>query len=172
VVVPNVLGVNPSAKEALWNPNGNDSRSWYMPIAPYKKGFKGVTLYDPEASQVERLLKDKGYWEGGSTSSIFTPTLGERSKSIGSGTLPAVNSGSFNNSVQEQLAKLKLSAVPLAAGLGAGLAMPEDAQAAGQGMPQPSGEPSLLAGLARQFGLGTRGVLEGLGSGLTLGLAA
>ena len=58
------------------------------------------------------------------------------------------------------------------AGLGAGLAMPEGAQAAGQGMPQPSGEPSLLAGLARQFGLGTRGVLEGMGSGLTLGQAA
>ena len=66
--------------------------------------------------------------------------------------------------------KLRLPAVPLAGGLGAGLAMPEGAQAAGQGMPQSSGEPSPLAGLARQFGLGTRGVLEGMGSGLTLGL--
>ena len=43
------------------------------------------------------------------------------------------------------------------AGLGAGLAMPEGAQAAGQGMPQSSAEPSLLAGLARQAALGTRG---------------
>ncbi len=36
-----------------------------------------------------------------------------------------------------------IPAVPLAAGLGAGLAMPEDAQAAAQGMPQPSGEAAL-----------------------------
>ena len=59
--------------------------------------------------------KERGYWEGGSTSSIFTPTLGERSESIGSGTLPAVNSGSFNNSLQEQLAKLKFPTLGLAA---------------------------------------------------------
>ncbi|WP_458399335.1 ADP-ribosyltransferase-containing protein [Mailhella sp.] len=123
VVVPNVLGVNPSAKEALWNPNGKDSRSWYMPIAPYKKGFKGVTLYDPEASQVERLLKDRGYWEGGSTSSIFTPTLGERSKSIGSGTLSAVNSPSFENTIRglEDWSKRNL---PKVAGAATGAALP------------------------------------------------
>ena len=68
--------------------------------------------------------------------------------------------------------KLKLPAVGLGSGIGAGLAMPEGAQAAGQGMPQPSAEPSLLAGLSRQAALGTRGVLEGMGSGLTLGLAS
>ena len=95
VVIPNVLGRNPTAKEALWNPNGINGHSWYMPIVPYKKGFKGVTLYDPETSRVEKELKERGYWEGGSTSSIFTPTLGERSESIGSGTLSAVNSGPF-----------------------------------------------------------------------------
>lgn len=98
VVIPNVLGVNPSAKEALWNPHGGES--WYMPIVPYKKGFKSITLYNPEASKVEKLLKDKGYWEGGSTSSIFTPSLRERSKSIGSGTLSAVNNPSFENTIR------------------------------------------------------------------------
>ena len=71
-----------------------------MPIVPCKKGFKSVTLYNPEACKVERLLKDKGYWEGGSISSIFTPTLGERSKSIGSGTLSAVNDPSFKNTIR------------------------------------------------------------------------
>ena len=90
--------MNPSAEEALWNPGGGES--WYMPIVPCKKGFKSVTLYNPEACKVERLLKDKGYWEGGSISSIFTPTLGERSKSIGSGTLSAVNDPSFKNTIR------------------------------------------------------------------------
>jgi hypothetical protein len=166
VVVPNVLGVNPSAKEALWNPNGNDSRSWYMPIAPYKKGFKGVTLYDPEASQVERLLKDRGYWEGGSTSSIFTPTLGERSKSIGSGTLSAVNSPSFENTIRglEDWSKRNLPKVTGAAtGAAIPLLTPEEAEA---DAPFSS---DFWPAMARQFGLGTRGVIEGLGTGATLG---
>jgi hypothetical protein len=166
VVVPNVLGVNPSAKEALWNPNGKDSRSWYMPIAPYKKGFKGVTLYDPEASQVERLLKDRGYWEGGSTSSIFTPTLGERSKSIGSGTLSAVNSPSFENTIRglEDWSKRNLPKVTGAAtGAAIPLLTPEEAEA---DAPLSS---DFWPAMARQFGLGTRGVIEGLGTGATLG---
>jgi hypothetical protein len=166
VVVPNVLGVNPSAKEALWNPNGKDSRSWYMPIAPYKKGFKGVTLYDPEASQVERLLKDRGYWEGGSTSSIFTPTLGERSKSIGSGTLSAVNSPSFENTIRglEDWSKRNLPKVTGAAtGAAIPLLTPEEAEA---DAPLSS---DFWPSMARQFGLGTRGVIEGLGTGATLG---
>lgn len=166
VVVPNVLGVNPSAKEALWNPNGKDSRSWYMPIAPYKKGFKGVTLYDPEASQVERLLKDRGYWEGGSTSSIFTPTLGERSKSIGSGTLSAVNSPSFENTIRglEDWSKRNLPKVTGAAtGAAIPLLTPEEA---GADAPFSS---DFWPAMARQFGLGTRGVIEGLGTGATLG---
>ena len=210
VVIPNVLGRDPSAQEALWNPNGLNGHSWYMPIVPYKKGFKGVTLYDPETSRVTNELTERGYWGGGSTSSIFTPSLSEGLvQPVGSGTLSAVNSGSFNNSLQEQLAKLKLHAVPLAAGLGAGLALTPD-QAFGwgkdalrtadltpedsaplrtgellpsdiggsmtadlrlPGTPSASGSESPFWGeMARQFGLGTRGVLGGLGSGLTLGL--
>jgi hypothetical protein len=94
-----------------------------MPIVPYKKGFKGVTLYDPEASQVERLLKDKGYWEGGSTSSIFTPSLGERSKSIGSGTLPAVNNPAFENTIRGLDAWGKQN-LPKVAGAATGAAIP------------------------------------------------
>ena len=107
--------------------------------------------------------------------------------------------------------KLKLSAVPLAAGLGAGLALtpeqafgwgrdalrtaelnPEDSAPLRTGELLPSdiggnmtadlrladtssaagSAPSFWGEMARQFGLGTRGVLEGMGSGLTLGLAA
>jgi len=170
VVIPNVLGRNPSAQEALWNPNGVDGRSWYMPIVPHKKGFKGVTLYDPETSRVESELKERGYWGGGSTSSIFTPSLSEGLvQPVGSGTLSAVNSGSFNNSLQEQLAKLKLPAAGLTVGVGSGLALPEGAQAAGRG--RENGEPSTFSALARQAALGTRGVLEGVSSGLTLGLS-
>ena len=171
VVIPNVLGQNHTAQEALWNPNGPGNHSWYMPIVPHKKGFKGVTIYDPETSRVADELKGRGYWEGGSTSSIFTPSLEEGLvQPVGSGTLPAVNNGPFNNSLQEQLKKLKLPAVGATSALGSGLAMPEGAQAAGPEMPLSFGEPSQLAGLARQFGLGSRGVLEGLGQGLTLGL--
>ena len=171
VVIPNVLGQNHTAQEALWNPNGPGNHSWYMPIVPHKKGFKGVTIYDPETSRVADELKGRGYWEGGSTSSIFTPSLEEGLvQPVGSGTLPAVNNGPFNNSLQEQLKKLKLPAVGATSALGSGLAMPEGAQAAGPEMPLSFGEPSQLAGLARQFGLGSRGVLEGLGQGITLGL--
>ncbi|WP_458401128.1 hypothetical protein [Mailhella sp.] len=64
--------------------------------------------------------------------------------------------------------KLKLPAAGLTVGLGSGLALPEGAQAAGRG--RENGEPSLFSSLARQAALGTRGVLEGVGSGLTLGL--
>ena len=104
--------------------------------------------------------------------------------------------------------KLKLSAVPSSAGLGAGLALtpeqafgwgkdalrtadlrPEDSAPLRTGELLPSdiggnmtadlrlaGTPSASVSpfwgeMARQFGLGTRGVLEGLGSGLTLGWA-
>ena len=91
-------------------------------------------MYDPETSRVESELKERGYWEGGSTSSIFTPSLSEGLvQPVDSGTLSAVNSGSFNNSLQEQLAKLKLPAVGLTVGLGSGIALPEGAQAAGRG---------------------------------------
>jgi len=126
VVIPNVLGQNHTAQEALWNPNGPGNHSWYMPIVPHKKGFKGVTIYDPETSRVADELKGRGYWEGGSTSSIFTPTLRERSESIGSGTLSAVNNGPFNNILQEQLKKLKFPAMGVISGLGADLALTPD----------------------------------------------
>ena len=119
VIIPNILGQKHTAQEALWNPNGPGNHSWYMPIVPYKKGFKGVTLYDPETSRVADELKGRGYWEGGSTSSIFTPSLEEGLvQPVGSGTLPAVNNGPFNNSLQEQLKKLKLPAVGATSALG------------------------------------------------------
>ena len=157
VVIPNVLGVNPSAKEALWNPHGGES--WYMPIVPYKKGFKSITLYNPEASKVERLLKDKGYWEGGSTSSIFTPTLGERSKSIGSGTLSAVNSPSFKNTIRglDTWRKNKMSVT------GGGSMLPLFESGGAEGTGSAPEEPSTWDGFKRGLGLGTRSVLEGLG---------
>ncbi len=165
VVIPNVLGVNPSAKEALWNPHGGES--WYMPIVPYKKGFKSITLYNPEASKVEKLLKDKGYWEGGSTSSIFTPSLGERSKSIGSGTLSAVNNPSFANTIRglDAWRKNKM----LVTGGGGMLPLFDSGRA--EGMDSAPEEPSSWDEFKRGLGLGTRNVLEGLGRGATLGLS-
>ena len=51
VVIPSVLGKNPVAQEALWNPVGSHDRSWYMPILPYKRGFQTVTMYDPKTSK-------------------------------------------------------------------------------------------------------------------------
>ena len=130
-----------------------------MPIVPYKKGFKSITLYNPEASKVERLLKDKGYWEGGSTSSIFTPTLGERSKSIGSGTLSAVNSPSFKNTIRglDTWRKNKMSVT------GGGSMLPLFESGGAEGTGSAPEEPSTWDGFKRGLGLGTRSVLEGLG---------
>jgi hypothetical protein len=94
VVIPNVLGRDPVASEALWARTG-DGGSFYMPIVPSKgkkKGFTEITIYDPEAAKIERLLKEKGYWDGGPTpSSIFTPSLEAPVQPVGSGALSAVN---------------------------------------------------------------------------------
>ena len=134
---------------------------------PYRKGFKSITLYNPEASEVERLLKDKGYWEGGSTSSIFTPSLGERSKSIGSGTLSAVNNPSFANTIRglDAWRKNKM----LVTGGGGMLPLFDSGRA--EGMDSAPEEPSSWDEFKRGLGLGTRNVLEGLGRGATLGLS-
>ena len=122
---------------------------------PNKKGFKSVTLYNPEASTVERLLKKKGYWEGGSTSSIFTPTLGERSKSIGSGTLSAVNNPSFENTIHglDMWRKNKMSVI------GGGGMLPLFAPGRTEGTDSASEEPSSWDKFKR--GPGARSVLEG-----------
>ena len=123
VVVPNVLGKSPVAKEALWNPHGEGGRSWYMPILPYKKGFQTVTLYDPKTLKVENMLKEKGYWEGGSNSSIFTPSLDEGLvQPVGSGPVSAVSSPVLGNTLQEQLKKLK-GKLPVLAGASTGLGL-------------------------------------------------
>ncbi|WP_144277303.1 hypothetical protein [Mailhella massiliensis] len=129
VVIPNVLGKNPVAQEALWNPVGSHDRSWYMPILPYKRGFQTVTMYDPKTSKVEHLLKERGYWEGGPNSSIFPPSPGKMpAEQVGSGPISAVSTP-FESTLQEQLKKLKLKAPAVAgAGTGAGLASwPADA---------------------------------------------
>ena len=73
-----------------------------------KKGFQTVTLYDPKTLKVENMLKEKGYWEGGSNSSIFTPSLDEGLvQPVGSGPVSAVSSPVLGNTLQEQLKKLK-----------------------------------------------------------------
>ena len=143
VVIPNVMGVSPNAQEALWIPK-EKGRSFYMPIVPFKKGFKGVTLYDPQAAEVAHKLKDRGYWEGGSTSSIFTPSLEEGLvQPVGSGPISAVNPRDQFNSLGEALRAVNRTksrknaflpfdfSLPLAAGsaLGGAAALPGEARA-------------------------------------------
>ena len=84
--------------------------------------------------------------------------------------LSAVEERSSNVTIPEPLNVNNkfISTAGLTAGLGSGLALPGGAQAAGQR--GENGEPSTFSALARQAALGTRGVLEGVGSGLTLGL--
>ncbi len=86
-------------------------------------------MYDPKTSKVEHLLKERGYWEGGPNSSIFSPSLMKvPAEQVGSGPISAVSTP-FENTLQEQLKKLKLKAPAMAgAGTGAGLALwPADA---------------------------------------------
>lgn len=86
-------------------------------------------MYDPKTSKVEHLLKERGYWEGGPNSSIFPPSPGKvPAEQVGSGPISAV-SPPFENTLQEQLKKLKLKAPAIAgAGTGVGLTLwPADA---------------------------------------------
>ena len=102
-------------------------------------------------------------WEGGSTSSIFTPSLGERSKSIGSGTLSAVNNPSFENTIRglDAWRKNKM----LVTGGGGMLPLFDSGRA--EGMDSAPEEPSFWDEFKR--GLGTRNVLEGLCRGAWTG---
>ncbi len=164
------------------------------------------TLFSPSRGQLKRV----GYGEEGGLlpliSSSQDATSTQRVPFSAVTPQPALGGNIADFSLPDNL---KLPAVPLAAGLGAGLALTPD-QAFGwgkdglrtadltpedsaplrtgellpsdiggsitadlrlAGTPSASGSESPFWGeMARQFGLGTRGVLEGLGSGLTLGL--
>lgn len=168
VLIPNVLGKNPVAKEALWNPAGKQDRSWYMPILPYKKGFQTVTVYDPKTSKVEHLLKERGYWEGGPNSSIFSPSLMKMpAEQVGSGPISAVSTP-FENTLQEQLKKLKLKAPAIAgAGSGAGLTLwPADAPGYVNTEPgleeawNPAELPAVMAGVQGMAGKAAAALLD------------
>lgn len=194
VVIPNVLGYDPAAQEALWNPLYG-GKSVYMPIVPKKKkGFTEITIYDPDASHVGNLLKQKGYWEGGSTSSIFTPSLDGPVQPVGSGPISAVNNPFAGKKISELTRKSKGLIPGAVTGTGAALypseaegVLPADPTQYGGLMGyvardgKPAGNPiqnELVAAAQNQgwgapvswgdvrhgLSYGSRAVLEGLGS--------
>lgn len=160
VVIPNVLGINPQAREALWKGLEN-GKSLYMPIVPQGKGFKSVTIYDPDAAKVASLLKKRGYSEGGPTSSIIVPTLEAEAAEAGRGSV--ARSGTFGTALGDLLppgvkGKGKLAGAALLPSGSAG----QDASAA----------PPLFTweGAGRHLGLGLRSVLEGGGRAISAGM--
>jgi hypothetical protein len=98
--------------------------SVYMPIVPHKTGFKEVTIYKPEAAQVERLLKKLGYWEGGSTSSISTPTLETPRFAGDSGPDFLLSNNPFSGVKIEDLVSKVKNKLPTVAGAATGATLP------------------------------------------------
>lgn len=113
-------------------------------------------------------MKERGYWEGGPNSSIFSPSLMKMpAEQVGSGPISAVSTP-FENTLQEQLKKLKLKAPAIAgAGSGAGLTLwPADAPGYVNTEPgleeawNPAELPAVMAGVQGMAGKAAAALLD------------
>ena len=160
VVIPNVLGINSQAREALWKTLEN-GKSLYMPIVPQAKGFKGITVYDPDADKVAHLLQRRGYWEGGPKSSIIVPTL--EAAEAARGPVSASRSDAFGTSLGDMLP----SAVKGKGKLAGAALLPLGAEGNGVSAATPF---FTWDGMERPLGLGLRATLEGGGRAISVGM--
>lgn len=162
VVIPNVLGINSQAREALWKTLEN-GKSLYMPIVPQAKGFKGVTVYDPDAAKVAHLLQRRGYWEGGPKSSIIVPTLEAKAAEAARGPGSASRSDAFGTALGDLLP----SAVKGKGKLAGAALLPSGSEGTAA-----SAAPPFFTwdGVERHLGLGLRSMLEGGGRAFSVGM--